>query len=251
MTSFFKYRKKIIIFSGSFIYQISVQAVCNIETFSDLFHLPISQVARTEMQAFEVDLAQVTLSTERDKWYYTGNFNSNSFSSSRIYKRLMEHPVVHPVFKWIWSNPCQPKHKVFFFSLLLNDRLSTRNIVRRKHMVIDSYNCVLYSHSIEEVSEHLFLNCRFVQQCWSILGINIAMNNSFPKIASGFRDKLQSRSFMVIWSTKNDLIFNRIQPSVQNCRRKFFSELRLVQHRVKQSLQTSFESWILSLNSDV
>ena len=168
----------------------------------------------------------------------------------------MDHPVVHPVFNWIWASPCQPKHKVFFW-LLLKDRLSTRNILRRKHMAIDSYNCVLCSHSIEETSEHLFLSCYFAKQC-SLLGIDTSDNSRFPEIASSFKVKLQSKFFMVavilmcwsIWTVRNDFIFNGVQPSVQNCRRKFFSELRLVQQRVKQSLQTSFELWILSLSSD-
>lgn len=126
-------------------------------------------------------------------------------------------------------------------------------------MVIDSYNCVLCSLSIEEVSDHLFLNCQFAKQCWNTLGINIANNSTFPEIVSSFRNKLQSKFFMVatvlmcwsIWSARNDLIFSGIQPSIQNCRRKFLEETRLVQHRVKQSLRTNFESWILSLNSDV
>lgn len=64
---------------------ISVQAVLNMETFSDLVHLPVSQVALTQMQTLEADIAQLALSTERDKWYYSGN--SNTFSSSRIYKK--------------------------------------------------------------------------------------------------------------------------------------------------------------------
>jgi len=58
---------------------ISVQAVLNMEIFSDLFHLPISQIAVTQMQSLETDIAQVTLSAEKDKWYYSEN--SNTFSS--------------------------------------------------------------------------------------------------------------------------------------------------------------------------
>jgi len=170
----------------------------------------------------------------------------------------MTHPVVHPMFKWIWKNPCQPKHKVFFW-LLLKDRLGTRNILRRKCMVIDSYNCVLCNLSTEEVSDHLFLNSQFARQCWNILGISIANNSSFPEIVPSLRNNLQPKFFMVaiilmcwsMWSDRNDLIFNGIQANIQNCRRKFLEEIRLVQHRVKQSLQTDFHAWILSLNLDI
>jgi hypothetical protein len=122
------------------------------------------------MQNLEAYLAQVALSEERGKWSYT--WGSTKFSSARIYKELMDHPVVHPAFKWIWTNPCQSKHKVFFW-LLLKDRLSTRNILRRKKMTIDSYNCVLCSYSVEETIEHLFPSCNFAKQCWNLLGINL------------------------------------------------------------------------------
>ena len=106
-----------------------------------------------------------------------------SFSSSRIYKELMDHPVVDHAYKWIWKCPCQPKHKVFFW-LLLKDRLSTRNVLRRRNMNLESYNCVLCNNSVEETLEHLFLHCNFARQCWNILGIVVPQNASFPSIVS-------------------------------------------------------------------
>jgi hypothetical protein len=53
--------------------------------------------------------------------------------------------------------------KVFRW-LLLKDRLSTRNIPRRKHMNLDSYNYELRALGVEESTEHLFLHCPFAQQ---------------------------------------------------------------------------------------
>ncbi|KAG0515218.1 hypothetical protein BDA96_10G259800, partial [Sorghum bicolor] len=89
--------------------------------------------------------------------------------------------------------------------------------------------------------------------------VSLATNSAFPDVASSFRNQLQTRFFIVaiilmcwsIWTPKNDLIFNGDQPTVHNCRRKFFSEISLVQHRVKQSLQTSFNSWISTISPDV
>jgi hypothetical protein len=54
----------------------------------------------------------------------------------------------------------------------------------------------------------------------------------------------------VIWTARNGLIFNGIQANVQNCGRSLLQELKLVQLRVKQCLQSSFELWIVSLNLD-
>ena len=45
---------------------ISVQTVLNMEAFSDLFHLPVSQVALAQMQSIEAELPQVVLSADRD-----------------------------------------------------------------------------------------------------------------------------------------------------------------------------------------
>jgi len=130
--------------------------------------------------------------------------------------------MVHPAFKWIWASPYQHKHKVFFW-LLLKDRLSTRNVLRRKNMVIDSYNCVLCSCSVEETTQHLFLSYNFAKQCRNILGINLSGNNNFPVITSILKAKLQSKFFMVVvilmcwsvWTARKDLIFNGTQPEVE------------------------------------
>jgi hypothetical protein len=48
---------------------------------------------------------------------------------------------VHPHFVWIWKSSFQPKHK-FFFWLLIHDRINTRNLLKRKNMILPSYDCV-------------------------------------------------------------------------------------------------------------
>jgi hypothetical protein len=62
---------------------ISVHKAVSSDTFPDLFHLPMSEEA------------------------------SHIFSSSKVYKTLVDHPATHLAFRWIWKCPCQPKHKVF------------------------------------------------------------------------------------------------------------------------------------------
>lgn len=69
---------------------------------------------------------------------------------------------VHVAFKWPWKIFCQPKHKVFFW-LLLQEKFSTRNILRRRQMFLESYNCVLCQEGVEENRDHLFLNCYFAR----------------------------------------------------------------------------------------
>ncbi|WVZ76722.1 hypothetical protein U9M48_024674 [Paspalum notatum var. saurae] len=59
----------------------------------------------------------------------------------------------------------QPKHKVYFW-LLLKDRLSTRDLLRRKTMQLPTYECVLCSNRVDESVQHLFLSCSFSQLVW-------------------------------------------------------------------------------------
>jgi hypothetical protein len=73
-------------------------------------------------------------------------------------------------FQWLWKSCCQGKYKLFFW-LLLNARLNTRNLRRRKRMNFQSVNCVLCSQGAEETLKHLFFKCEFAQSCWTTLRV--------------------------------------------------------------------------------
>lgn len=82
-----------------------------------------------------------------------------------LYRRLVGHQQIDPAFQYLWKSPYHPKHKVSF-QLLLKDRLTTRNILRRKHMVLPSYDCTICFPGMDESVEHLFWICPFAKQCW-------------------------------------------------------------------------------------
>jgi hypothetical protein len=109
-------------------------------------------------------MAGIALDDSNDVWTYIGG--ATRFKSSTAYKKLIGHQEIDPAFRWLWRSFCQPKHKVFCW-LLLKDRLSTRNILRRKHMALDSYNCEICSMMVEETAEHLFLA---LSPCSAVLG---------------------------------------------------------------------------------
>jgi hypothetical protein len=64
------------------------------------------------------------------------------------------------------------KHKVFFW-LLLKDRLSTRELLRRKQMDLDSYTCDLCLRGKMETVAHLFFRCTFAKACWNLIGVSV------------------------------------------------------------------------------
>lgn len=128
-----------------------------------LFHLPLSQQAHMQMIQLQVILDGFPVNDASDIWSYI--WNSNIYSVKRIYKHLSGQLTPHPTFRWLQACPCQSKHKVFFW-LLLKDRLSTRELLKRKNMALQDYSCVLCNANIEESLTHLFLECPFAIQCW-------------------------------------------------------------------------------------
>jgi hypothetical protein len=157
---------------------------------------------------------------------------------------------VPQAFKWLWKSSVQKKHKVFFW-LMLKDRLSTRNILRRRNQVIPSYECVLCNLNAEETLEHLFLNCNFARSCWATLNLQIGDGDPFEVLTS-FRHQLNLSFFMdiiiimswSIWMARNDFIFNGLQASLQSAKDCFRKEFALVILRAKPSHKQLLVSWL-------
>jgi hypothetical protein len=62
------------------------------------------------------------------------------------------------------------KHK-FFFWLLLRDQLNTRELLKRKIMDMEDYNCVLCRQRVEESLMHLYFECPFSKWCWRFVKV--------------------------------------------------------------------------------
>ena len=62
--------------------------------------------------------------------------------------------AVSPLFKKLWKSKCQHKHKVFMW-LFLVDLLSTRDMMDRRHWVLDSgVNCAVCPLAQRVTREH-------------------------------------------------------------------------------------------------
>lgn len=127
--------------------KISVNMLYSQQQLQSLFSLPLSIEAFQQMQLIQAFIENFPLNDQNDKWTSFGG----NFSASKAYKFLIGHRQTHPAFKWLWKSCCQPKHKVFLW-LLMKDRLSTKNILRRKNMHLDSYNCDLCQMLTEETT---------------------------------------------------------------------------------------------------
>ena len=219
----------------------TVQQVCQTSAVHDLFHLPLSEEAYQQFIQLSVTIQSLELQEGSDSWTYI--WGSNIFTSKRAYIHLSGTRQVHPGFSWLWKTCCQNKRK-FFFWLLLKDRLSTRELLRRKRMVLDDYNCVLCHPSVEETLLHLFLACPFSQPCWATLGLVIQQPSDPYGTLMSFKNQLQLPFFMEIivtmawsiWTVRNDAIFKQVQPSLLHCRSVFIKEFAQVILRAKSSI---------------
>ena len=204
-----------------------------------LFHLPLSNQAYAQLAQLSSDIQILTLTEEPDVW--TCIWQSGSYSVSKAYRHLSGHAVVHPAFKRIWKSSCQSKHKAFSW-LMLKDGLSTRELLRRRNMELQDYNCVLCNGLIEESLCHLFIHCPFATSCWNWLQVQTYQQMDFLRNIELFKRQLQVPFFTeiiiimcwTIWKTKNGLIFNQIQPSIQASKREFKDEFTLLLLRAKK-----------------
>lgn len=161
---------------------ITIRKVKVVMNLNGLLHLPISTEAYVQLLLQLTQLLDdLPDSDEQDVWTYI--WGSPRYSSSAACKHLIGHRLVHPVFKWLWKSAVRKKHKVFSW-LLLKDRLSTRNILKRKNMVLPSYECVICDSTHEETLEHPFLACPYAQSCWNLIHLVVLNDDPFYNLIS-------------------------------------------------------------------
>jgi hypothetical protein len=134
--------------------------------YGKLFQLPLSIVASNQLAKLLDSLEEWNREpNEHDSWTYI--WRSGIFTSKQAYENMKGHLSAPLQFQWMWKSKCQGKHKVFFW-LLLNDRLNTQNLLRRKRFHLQSTNCVMCSHNVEETLHHLFLSVN-LHKCAGLL----------------------------------------------------------------------------------
>jgi hypothetical protein len=228
---------------------ITLQAAINKPLFLSNFFLPLSAQAHVQQQQLSILISNRPAVGDLDLWSYS--WGNAKFSTAKAYKALVGSRPTHPAFLWIWRSKCQMKHKVFFW-LLLKDRLSTRDLLQRQHLELDSYTCDLCIRRKVETMAHLFFRCNFAKACWSSIGASVLTSRPVFQILKLLKDKLAVPFYMeiiilmtwAIWTTRNAWIFSNIYPLVQDCKRKFLSEFSLLLHRVKYEMVNPMEVWL-------
>ena len=238
------------LFSFARLPDMSINMALSAEGTESLFHFPLSQLAAQQLVEIAENLNSLSDTDEKDIWTYI--WGSPFFSTSKAYSHLTGHLQVHPLFHKLWKSSCQNKHKVFFW-LLLRDRLSTRELLRRRNMHLPSYDCACCTLDVEETLSHLFLICPFAQACWIKLNVIVEMDPflAFEEIKTQlqvpFYMDIIVLSYWSIWMQRNDLIFKGIPPSSDRCLHNFRKEFALVILRAKTRWKAFMTEWIETL----
>jgi hypothetical protein len=127
------------------------------EHLVDQFRIPMTIAAYNEfleLQEFLSFLPPIDLNA-KDSWNFI--WGLHRYFSCHYYQYQFRELKPSMLVLRIWESKCIPKIK-FFAWLLLNDRINTRNMLRRRRKVLEEgYNCVMCQYSVEE-TVHLFFD---------------------------------------------------------------------------------------------
>ena len=228
---------------------ISVKIAKDNGNLCSLFQLPLSITAHQQFHLLSDKLHNIRSNNDKDIW----NFNwGNSLSmTKKIYNFLLRNEDVAITFKWIWKSCCFPKYK-FFCWLLLHDRINTCDLLTRKNMHLDSTQCVLCDAEDYEDRIHLLFSCPFSQGFWWNIGLEWNTDLNIHDMIIEAHQRYRQHHFMEImiigcwsiWNQRNDLIFEGIPCSINDCRYEFIKTFKLTMLRAKPSLKEGMSSWI-------
>ena len=191
---------------------LSAAEVYGEEDLLSLFYLPLSEQAYQEYNELTLIMQSSPLSLDQDSWTYDWG---PVYSSAKYYNKLHEGLPYMNVSRWIWKSSCILRTK-FFAWLLLNDRLNTRDLLKRRNwQVTDDYDCVLCPARAYEDRMHLFFQCNFSQRIWNYLQIEWPQGQDLQSVVAQARASFKQPFFMEvviltcwnIWKQRNGKIF--------------------------------------------
>lgn len=177
------------------------------------------------------------------------------YSSCKYYHHYFSSLQPNRSVVWLWESKCIARIK-FFAWLLLNDRLNTRNVLRRRNKYLDEgYNCAICHDGVEETTEHLFFGCSSTACRWFSLGIiwddDLDIHQKIyvekPVFPHPFFMEIFLTGAWCIWKERNDLIFNNKPVNLARWKTSFKAEVVNHLHRIKQSFHQSIKLWLAAL----
>ena len=212
------------------------------------FHLPLSMVAFQQSESVSAEFTNFSTSIAPDRWVLR---NEAKFSVQKVYAALAPVTQAPAPFLWIWKSCVQLKHN-FFFWLLLQDRLNTRDLLTRKTFYLEDTACVLYSDDLMEYMQHLFFGCDFSQSFWwrlnqewnYDLGLYEMLLDGYGRSGHSCFKECLIIGCWSLWNNRNTLIFDNGHLRIDICISLFREFFSLVMHKAKPSLQEGMQQWL-------
>lgn len=199
---------------------LSLKSVKEIDNMVDLFRIPMTREAYNELLSLEEDLLDHRSDNTKDEKHVQSFIWGHQDYCVKKYYNHQFHSIqpLMPIL-WMWKSKCIPRIK-FFTWLLLNDRLNTKNMLRRRKKFLESYNCVMGQCNVEETLEHLFFDCPCASAHQFALGIvqneNVSVIQKIQMAKAAFPYPFFMKIFMVssqcLWNERNALVFNEKVP---------------------------------------
>ena len=148
------------------------------------------------------------------------------------------------------------KIKVFGW-LLLQDRLNTRDMLRRRHYDIgDDFTCLLCGQNTEETLEHMTFTCQLSERYWAKLRIDwpdfqnrfAALQNAQPNWPNPFFFEVFFTAAWSLWKERNNKHFRGVAPSIASWFHRFKEDMGLLEHRVKVGRRAALLSYCDTLS---
>jgi ubiquitin C-terminal hydrolase len=139
--------------------------------------------------------------------------------------------------------------------LLRNDRLNTRNLLRRKRFNIPTINCIMCNKGVEETMKHLLFECEFAQLCWTALHIvwdlSLVVDDMIIEGKRNFGNICYMEVIILAtWAIRihrNNFIFNSEAISFARWKKNFRELFLHCKHRAKPSLEADMTAWLSPL----
>ena len=231
---------------------LSAAEVYSEEDLLSLFYLPLSDQAFQEFEELKGLMLSSPLSGDQDSWTYEWG---PVYSSAKFYKQLHEGLPYLKASRGIWKSSCIMR-TIFFAWLLLNDRLNTKDLLKRRNwQVTDDFSCALCPTNAYEDRLHLFFQCNFSQRIWNYLQIDWPQGQDLQVVIDQARVSFSKPFFMEvvilacwhIWKQRNGWIFENVRPSFNSWKRNIIHDISMLEHRIKSKHVQSLKAWIGSL----
>ncbi|KAJ3697089.1 hypothetical protein LUZ61_000794 [Rhynchospora tenuis] len=164
------------------------------------------------------------------------------YSSASAYAILADPGLRSPYHTLLWKMKIPPKVKVFLWVALLDRVLTQHNLLLRNWPTISSCKCC--SHGIIETTSHLFVQCEYAVQVWTLLQarFSLPLLTFLPDLHLFWLQNraLPGQSWDIVWAATTWAIWKERN-------RRIFTDKSLPSNLLMAEICAAIEAWLTSV----